>query len=224
MFKNIIRFWQGKDFLKQVLEDFKSMLEDAQDMFNIACDKVIYGKMNAEAEDKIYGIDRKINELEKDIRKRVVEHLTIQPSVDVSTSLLLMSVVKDAERLGDYSKNLFEVSRLLSKPVDVKTYRSLFSNIHEELIELFSQTKRAFIESDESIAAGSWDYERKIVKRCEEIIERAAKSDLSVNEAVCFALIARYFKRLAAHLANIGTSVILPVSDLDYFDEKRRER
>jgi phosphate uptake regulator len=135
-----------------------------------------------------------------------------------------MSGVKDAERLGDYSKNLFEVSRLLSKPVDVKTYRSLFSNIHEELIELFSQTKRAFIESDESIAAGSWDYERKIVKRCEEIIERAAKSDLSVNEAVCFALIARYFKRLAAHLANIGTSVILPVSDLDYFDEKRRER
>jgi phosphate uptake regulator len=48
-----------------------------------------------------------------------------------------------------------------------------------------------------------------------------AKSEMSVNEAVCFTLIARYFKRIVAHLVNIATSVVLPLSDLDYFDEKR---
>ena len=171
--------------------------------------------------DKIYTFDKRVNEAEKDIRKRVVEHLTIQPSVDVPTSLLLMSVVKDAERLGDYSKNLFEVSRFLDKPIDKQRYRKLFNNIEEEILKLFKQTKQAFIESDEDKAAKSWVYERDIAKRCDSIIEQLAKSSLSVNEAVCFTLMARYFKRLTAHLTNIATSVILPLADLDYFDEKR---
>ncbi len=55
------------------------------------------------------------------------------------------------------------------------------------------------------------------------LIEKVAKGDnLSTNEAVCFALTARYFKRITAHLSNIATSVVLPLSELDYFDEKRR--
>ena len=73
------------------------------------------------------------------------------------------------------------------------------------------------------MANESWDFEREIVKRCDKIIERLARSDLDVNEAVALALMARYFKRLAAHLTNIATSVILPVSDLDYFDERRSD-
>jgi len=44
---------------------------------------------------------------------------------------------------------------------------------------------------------------------------------LPVNQAVCIALTARHLKRIVAHLVNIATSVILPLSDLDYYDEKR---
>jgi hypothetical protein len=40
--------------------------------------------------------------------------------------------------------------------------------------------------------------------------------------AVCFALAARHFKRIVAHLVNLATSVVLPYSDLDYFDERRK--
>ena len=79
------------------------------------------------------------------------------------------------------------------------------------------------MESDETKATLSWEYETKITKRCDDIIEKVAKGDnLSTNEAVCFALTARYFKRITAHLSNIATSVVLPLSELDYFDEKRR--
>jgi len=34
---------------------------------------------------------------------------------------------------------------------------------------------------------------------------------------------ARYFKRIAAHLMNIATSVILPVTNLDYFDQRKTD-
>ena len=56
---------------------------------------------------------------------------------------------------------------------------------------------------------------------CDKIVEQLVHSDLSVNEAVCFTLIARHFKRIVAHLVNIATSVVLPLSELDYFDERR---
>ena len=221
MFKNLLQFWKGKDFLSQVLEEFKNMLDDAQIMFTSVCNRLINGKVEQDLQEKIYALDRKINDLQRDIRKRVIEHLSIQPSVDVPTCLLLMSVVKDAERLGDYAKNLFEVTVLLEKPIDKEKYVSLFDTIESEIIELFEETKEAFIESDEGKAAKAWEYKTKIAKRCDQIIENLAKSDFPTNEAIAFTLIARYFKRLTAHLTNIATSVILPLSDLDYFDEKR---
>ena len=90
------------------------------------------------------------------------------------------------------------------------------------MFSLFSETKEAFIKSDEAKACASWQRERKIVKKCDEIIRQLARSNFSVNEGVCFTLMARYFKRLAAHLTNIASSIVLPISDLDYFDEKRR--
>lgn len=222
MFKNLLQFWKGKDFLNQVLEEFKNMLDDAQIMFDSVCRRLIDNKEEPGLKDKVYGIDKQVNDLQRDIRKRVIEHLSLQPSVDVPTCLLLMSVVKDAERLGDYAKNLYEVSTLMKDLLNKEKYLELFNGIEAEISELFKETTKAFIESDEAKAAKSWDYKTKISKRCDQIIEKLAESNLTVNEAVCFALIARYFKRITAHLTNIATSVILPLTDLDYFDEKRR--
>jgi len=223
MFKNLLQFWKGKDFLSQVFEDFKNMLDDTEGMFNSVCRQLIHNEKRPNLKDKIYDIDQRVNDLQKDIRKRVVEHLTLRPSSDASTCLLLMSVVKDAERLGDYSKNLLEVSTFLEKPIDKDKYRRLFNDIEAEILELFKKTKKAFIESDAAVAEKSWVFERSIAKRCDQIIEKLTKSNLSVNEAVNFTLMARYFKRIAAHLTNIATSVILPLCDLDYFDERRKD-
>jgi len=223
MFKNLINFWKGKDFLSQVLEEFKDMLDDTETMFKFVCRKLLDNEGEPKLKERIYKIDKHVNNLQKNIRKRIIEHLSIQPSVDVPTSLLLMSVVKDAERLGDYAKNLFEVIGLLSSPINKETYSSLFNNIEDDISNLFQQTKQAFIESDENKAAQSWIHKREIAIHCDEIIKKLAKSSLSVNEAVCFTLIARHFKRIASHLTNIATSVILPLTDLDYFDETRQE-
>lgn len=223
MFKNLLQLWKGKDFLSQVLDEFKKMLDDTHQMFNSVCRKLIENQEEEGLADNIYALDKRVNSLEKDIRKRIVEHLAIQPAVELSTSLLLMSVVKDAERLGDYSKNLLEVTNILESPLDKEKYLSFFDNIVEDLGQLFNLTKEAFIKSDRTKAAQAWDYEVKLVKTCDKIIYQVAKSSLPVDTAVAFALIARYFKRLAAHLANIATSVILPLDEIDYFRQKRKK-
>ena len=219
---NLLSFWKGKDFLTQVYKEFGDMIEDTKEMFHMVCEKLMEGKVDLELKDRIWTLDKTVNELEKDIRVRIVEHLSVQPSSDVPFCLVLMSVVKDAERLGDYAKNLFEVTEMLHKPLNMKLYTKYFNKLDQALLELFEKTKTAFIESDEKTAKEITDLERHIVKTCDQIIMNLSKSDLSTNEAVCMTLIARYFKRLAAHLTNIGTSVILPISQLDFFDEKLR--
>ena len=225
MFKNLMSFWKGKDFLTKVLEDFKEMLDDTRYMFESVCKGLIAGEAAPNLEDKIYEVDKKVNLLEREIRKRVVEHLSIQPAIDVPVSLVLMSVVKDAERVGDYCKNILEIMSLIEKPVKRDRFEELFDGIDKKILEEFTKTQKAFIESDEKMAKEIMYLEREIVKDCDEIVKRLAKSNFPANEAVCLALLGRYFKRVAAHLANIGSSVILPISDLDFFDEKlRREK
>ncbi len=223
MFKNLLSFWKGKDFLSQVLEEFRDMLEDSKCMFEAVCRRLLDSVEEPDLKKKIYEVDKKVNRLQKGIRKRIVEHLSLQPTVEVPACLLLMSVVKDAERLGDYCKNLYEVTELLEKPIDKSVFSQYFNDIDKGILALFEQTKETFIEADIDKAGLAFDVEHKIAKRCDSIVEQIAKSNLSVNEAVSFTLIARHFKRIVAHLVNIATSVILPISDLDYFDEKADE-
>ena len=126
MFKNLLSFWKGKDFLLQVMQDFKIMLDEAESMFEIVCARLTDGADEPELKERIYKIDKKINDLQKDIRRRIVEHLSLQPTVDVNVCLILMSVVKDDERLGDYSKNLYEVTELLERPIDKLLFLQYF--------------------------------------------------------------------------------------------------
>ncbi len=221
MFKNLLGFWKGKDFLAQVFGEFKEMLDDTKLMYEMVCSTLLENVEEPDLKKKVYEIDRKVNNLQKKIRRRIIEHLSLQPTVDVNTCLLLMSVVKDAERLGDYCKNLYEVTEIIEKPIDKAVFSQYFNGLDKDILTLFERAKEAFIELDEFKAEASWDFEHKMAMQCDHILKEIVKSQLTVNEAVCFALIARHFKRIVAHLTNIATSVILPLSELDYYDEKR---
>jgi len=223
MFQNLLGFWKGKDFLHGILNEFSNMLQDGQDMFKSACGRITEERPGKEdLKEKLYALDKRINDIEKDIRKKVVEHLSIQPGADLPFCLILMSVVKDAERLGDYAKNLLEVSKFKKESWDKKLYFELFGNLSQRISEMFDKTKKAFVESDRNIAEDMWSVERELAKKLDKTIEHLASSDIDTNQAVCFTLIARYFKRISAHLTNIATSVVLPISELDFYDERHR--
>ena len=224
MFNSLISFWKGKDFLSQVIGDFSKMLDNAEEIFTLVSKGLLENEQPDNLKDTVYEIDIKINKLERSIRRRVVEHLTLQPSVDTPMCLCLMSVVKDAERIGDYTKNLYEVIGLLEKPIDRNTFDKYFNGMNDNLLKLFRDTKKAFVKEDSEKVKATYKLESMLVKECDAILENLAKSDLSTNEGVCYTLIARYFKRVAAHLVNISTSVVLPVDKLDYYDEKKAEK
>jgi phosphate uptake regulator len=147
--------------------------------------------------------------------------MAVQPRVDLRFSLVLMSVVKDAERLGDYVKNLFEVFETHDGPIDSQLLKKYYGDLPDKIGMQFKSTHAAFVDSNEEVAYQIIDEQSGLMKRCNEILSLVSHDDgLSVNDAVSLALLARFLKRIAAHLSNIATSVVVSVDRLDYFDEK----
>ncbi|MDD4527864.1 MAG: PhoU domain-containing protein [Candidatus Margulisbacteria bacterium] len=220
MFKNLFDIWKGKAFIDKVHDDFASMLELAEKMYKEAQWFIFVDDTREDMHSEIYAMDRDINQLERNIRTRVLEHLALQPAADVSASLIMINVTKDAERLGDYIKNVSEVRGLLKGPVNQEIYREFLGEIDEQISEMFISSKKAFLNSDEELAAQIGNQKKILAKQCEEVIQNIANSKMKAREAVVYALLARYYKRLVSHLGNIATTVILPFSDVGYYSFK----
>ncbi len=118
LLRDLIRAWRGRDLLSQMLDEFQTMLRDGEWMF-ATVGKVLRREEQPEAvHEAFFARDREINQREKDIRRRIVEHLSLRGEADVPACLVLMSVVKDAERIGDYCKNIYEVACLYKGPLE----------------------------------------------------------------------------------------------------------
>ena len=222
MFRNLMKIWSEQAFSSRIVDEFLFMLDSSEEMLSYAF-KTLTKKGAAKGFQKnIYKKDQSINIREQDIRRQVLVHITTNPHCNLSACLALISITKDAERLGDYVKNLFELNKLLkdSKKSDHKLFRKLFQENGTELLALFKKVSSAIKNSDKDTAMEAVKTGRDISKRCEEIIEEIVESDYTNREAVVLSLGARYMKRIALHLSNIASSVINPFSELDYIKDR----
>ena len=112
MLRELLSIFRASDPLAEVGDNFARMLKLTHDM-NLAAGQIFFEKDHRKTErDLIYERDGEVNELERTIRRQVVTHLAVPGSdADLPYSLLLISLVKDVERLGDYAKNLAEARR-----------------------------------------------------------------------------------------------------------------
>jgi phosphate uptake regulator len=221
MFKELIEALRQRPLLKQMWSEMEQMLRDAVEMYRPVAE-VLAGRktLTKETRDSIYEIDHRINELQRNVRKQLVEHLSVSPGSDVPISLVLMSITKDAERLGDYCKNLLEIAEAMKTPLSTGRYGDRMKTLLAEVGDLFEPIAIATVQSDKALAESSVERGRALAKTCNRIIDDLIEDDLPTREAVLLALSTRYLKRIALHLTNIGTSVVMPLHRLDYFDEE----
>lgn len=221
MFKELKRIWEEQAFTSKIVEEFSSMLDNSEAMLEYAL-KVLKHKEKAKNfEKKIYFRDQKINIAEKDIRKRILIRLSTSQKGNLPACLALISIAKDAERLGDYVKNIFELStmaKVKSSKNGKKLFKRLFEDIGNEVLKLLITVNDAFKESDTKAALKAVTKARAISKQCENIIAELLESNYSASQAVVLTLGARYLKRIALHLSNIASSIYLPLPEMDYID------
>jgi len=221
MFKELIEALRQRPLLGQMWSEMEEMLGDAVDMYRPIAN-VLAGreKMTQATHDGVYETDKRINHLQRKIRKQLVAHLAVAPGSDVPISLTLMSITKDAERVGDICKNLLEVAEAAKTPPCSGPYGDRVRELLAEGEALFEPTVRGTISSDKDTACSAVESARDLARKCDAMIDDLMKDDLPTRDAVLLTLLARYLKRISLHLSNIASSVVMPLHRLDYFDEE----
>ena len=220
MLKALLSVFRTQDPLGAMGQNFSAMLTLAYEMTVSAGDMFFTGSASPEARTDLYEHDVRLNQLERKVRKQVVAHLSMSGNrPDVPYSLLLISLVKDVERIGDYAKNLSEIvdMRPAALPEDEITLE--LQEIRRGVEDAFEALSGVFESADRDRAVELIRQRRDAAHRCDALIERIARSDYDACIATALALGTRYYKRIGGHVLNVLSSVVMPIHKVDYYDE-----
>jgi len=213
MFREFFQLWKKAGLLNEALKETEEMLLVAKNMFSFSL-RVLMDK-EKEKED-IYKIDRELNKLQRNVRRKILEHLSINPQQDVTSCLVLITIVIDIERIGDYSKNLIELSHKYPQRLKGK-YIERIREIEKDIERLFDRTINAFKNADIDLAKQIMERHARIAVHCEKVVENLVEdTQVSSRMGIICALLARYLKRVSAHLKNIASGVSNPFHRLGY--------
>ena len=97
--------------------------------------------------------DKKINEFQQNVRKKVVTHFSVSKNIDsLPNGLVLLNMVIDVERLGDYTKNILDMAIHYPEPLVSEDLLSDLNKIEEEVLSRFKKTVQSVEQQDLPLA------------------------------------------------------------------------
>ena len=221
MLRELLSIFRTDDAAARMATDFADMLDRVRELTLQAGTHYFERQPTADERTDLIRKDVKVNKLERKIRKQVIAHLTLDGSGSRAPyGLMLMSIVKDAERIGDYAKNLSEVYDEGGGALPEGD-----ENV-EELLEIrriaemiLAEVRPVFTASDGEKAAELLRVGRDVVERADRLVPRIARGPYDAATTTTLILGTRYYKRIASHLMNILSGVVMPLHKLDYYDE-----
>ena len=225
MLRELLSIFRTGDPLAEVGDNFARMLKLTQEM-NFAAGQIFFGENHRKTErDKIFEWDGEVNELERTIRRQVVTHLAVPGNdADLPYSLLLISLVKDVERLGDYAKNLCELADIRPALLPEGSALSELTMIRRRVELAFQSAADVFVDSRRDEAAELIEQGRETARRCDQLISDVGHGDYDAATTTAFILGTRYYKRIGGHVLNVLSSVVMPLDKVDYYDEDEPRR
>ena len=220
MLRALFGILRTHDPLQAIGESFGRMLKLTLEMTLSAGDIAFGGETTPGGRTRIYELDIEVNQLERLIRKRIVAHLSIPGSrVDVPYCLLLMSLAKDVERLGDYAKNLSEVADIRNAPLPDDEVVGELRDIRRGVEAAFQAASNIFHAFDREQAMQMIQQGRDTAHRCDVLIAKIGRAGYEGETTTALVLATRYYKRIGGHVLNILSSVVMPLHKIDYYDE-----
>ncbi|MDA7625004.1 hypothetical protein OAH15_01050 [bacterium] len=219
MWKELIQLFKKDNLFEQAYQEAAGMLDTDAYMYDASV-KALRHSDTANVDFDIYDADKGVNRSERDVRKKVMTHLVVSGETNLASGLGLVSVVIDIERIGDYTKNIYDLAvhhplRLEGGPVEEK-----LQNVEALVTSDFKSMIEVFKDRDEDKARLIMNnYKEGLSDACEEIsnsILSGAVTGLNSSDATAVSLYARFLKRIASHSRNIVTSVVNPFHRIGY--------
>jgi phosphate uptake regulator len=216
MLKELFGGGGGPTLLESAFNDVTTMLAQGGKMLDYALTALFENEPLSVDLDEM---DDVIDNSERMVRRTVLEHMTVNPQQDLVASLILVSMVQDAERIGDFARGLAEVKDLAQSPLTgppADELRALASRLRP----LFELCDRAFREDDVEGARQVIATHAELKPEFIAYVERLSRSELSADLAIAYSSIARNLRRISAHLSNIASTVTQPYDRIRHGDEE----
>lgn len=208
--------------LENIESQVQRMVNDARHTFDLALSAVTGGAVETVA-DEIRETDRQINATEVEIRRALLVHASVHGGIDTPEVLAFMNMIKDLERIGDYNKNIFDLAEegvSFTESPEIETILSLRDEVSSRISlmgEILSvrdeERARTYIERGDEMRK---DFDRRV----NELLHSTEEAVTAVPRALLF----RFLKRVSAHSSNVVSAVVMPVDQLDYYDESEDTR
>ena len=220
IFNDIIKIWKSDSLLSQAWDDSIAMLKLSNEIFL----KSLESFNSPESLKEIKALkkeDRKINDYQMTVRRKVLTHFSIGASArEVTNGLVLVDMVVDIERIGDYCKNISDLTLMKESSINFGELSDEISKIEEEVKSRFSSTIEVIENQDEDLAFTLQDKYRKAISTVSDNIVSdivSGKKKLgSQSKSAALVLYVRYLKRIGAHLKNITSTVVNAYDRIGY--------
>ncbi len=202
----------------EMSRDLERMVHEGRHAFDTACSALIGGADPGSVKKDLLETDKRIDKLEQSIRRQIVVHAAVHGAGQVPEMMILMSVAKDAERIGDYSKNLFALT--VKHTVETgKPHHDRLQAMRERVSKLLADVPDVYGQSDKTRANELIASSAEMIQECEDLmLEIFGMETCTGLDALC-ALAYRHIRRVAGHAQNIITAVVNPIDKIDFHDE-----
>lgn len=219
MLKQLFSLFREDDLYSQALRECHEMLDITLRMYLASVDS-LRRKDTADVTLDVYATDQIINAFERDVRRKIMTHLAISGTRDLAAGLVLVAIVVDIERIGDYAKNIYDLAVHHPARLAAGSMEETILEIENTVTGVFTRAVTCFKHADIALARELMTtYKAGISRRCDELTFRMVAGqclDLSASEQVSVALYLRFLKRIGAHSRNMITSVVNPFERLGY--------
>ena len=218
MFKEIFKLLGKGNLQKQALQECYEMVDICHAMV-FASVESLRKRDDASVDINIYEMDKKLNAFERGVRRKVMTHLSLGHTADINSGLGLVSVVIDLERIGDYSKNIYDLAVNHPERLDAGPAEEALKTIEAKAFENFSSAVADFKSGDPDEARRLMEsYKENVSARCSELTKRIVrgKVGLLAPEAATLVLYLRFLKRISAHSRNLISSLVNPFDRIGY--------
>ena len=220
IFTDLLSVWRKEDLLSQSWDESIQMLDLSHIMFNKAVKKS-KKQENLSVLKQLKNRDKKINSFHREVRRKIITHYSLEQNTkDLTSLMVLVNMIVDIERIGDYSKNILDLAINYPDALNTKYLHKDLHDVEKAVKERFDHTLDAVKTRDEKIARNLLKgIKEEVTMASDRIVNNIIAGDLefeSGSEAAAIALYARYLKRIGSHLKNITSTIVNPIDSIGY--------
>jgi len=226
MLKELLAIFRKDTMLDNAFRRSFETLDITKQMF-LNARKNLRETDTVQLETSVYELDKKVNKYQREVRKEVLQHLSVAGVERLASGLNLISIIIDLERIGDYTKNIVEMAESHPARLNAGNREEDLKKIETALEEAFDRIRYVLENSDEEAARAMIKDYLWINPLCDQHVRGFIKEEdesLSRRSTVALALYFRFLKRIHSHLRNIATTVYRPFHKTGFIPSKAKNR